>query len=101
YGGSVHGSEAIVRPTAADRSLEQSVRYEISRYGQLAVTAPDVQISCRDGAVTLSGSVPNERDKQMMDACVRNTSGVLSLDNQLTVMYPATGSYDQSTVYTP
>jgi osmotically-inducible protein OsmY len=99
--GSSHGSEAIVRPTAADRSLEQSVRYEISRYGALAAVAPDVQITCRDGAVTISGSVANERDKQMMDACVRNTSGVLSLDNQLTVMYPATGSYDQSTVYTP
>jgi osmotically-inducible protein OsmY len=102
YGGSSHGSEAIVRPNAADRSLEESVRYQISRYGQLAVTAPDVQITCRDGAVTISGSVPNERDKQMMDACVRNTSGVLSVDNQLAVIYPATGStYNQGTVYAP
>jgi osmotically-inducible protein OsmY len=103
YGGaSLHGSEVIARPNAADRSLEQSVRYQISRYGDLAVVAPDVQITCRDGAVTLSGSVPNERDKQMIDACVRNTGGVLSVDNQLAVIYPATGStYNQSTVYTP
>jgi osmotically-inducible protein OsmY len=105
YGGSSHGSEAIVRPNAADRSLEQSVRYQISRYGDLAAVAPDVQITCRDGAVTLSGSVPNERDKQMMDACVRNTSGVLSVDNQLAVIYPPTSTYNstynQSTVYTP
>jgi osmotically-inducible protein OsmY len=102
YGGStLHGSEAIVRPNAADRSLEESVRYQISRYGQLAATAPEVQITCRDGAVTLSGSVPNERDKEMMEACVRNTSGVLSVDNQLAVIYPATGTYNQSTLYTP
>jgi osmotically-inducible protein OsmY len=102
YGGSsLHGSEAIARPNAADRSLEESVRYQISRYGELAAAAPDVQITCRDGAVTLSGSVPNERDKEMMEACVRNTSGVLSVDNRLAVIYPATGTYNQSTVYTP
>src|SRR5215470_10909927 len=101
YNSSWHGSEAMVRPNAADRSLEESVRYQISRYGALAAVAPDVQITCRDGAVTLSGSVQNERDRQMIDACVRNTSGVLSVDNQLAVTYPATGSYNQSTVYTP
>jgi osmotically-inducible protein OsmY len=79
------------------------VRYQITRYGDLAAASPNVQITCRDGAVTLSGSVPNERDKEMMDACVRNTSGVLSVDNRLAVIYPptATGStYNQSTVYT-
>jgi len=103
YGGSsLHGSEMIARPNAADRSLEESVRYQISRYGELAAAAPDVQITCRDGAVTISGSVPNERDKEMMEACVRNTSGVLSVDNRLAMSYPATGSaYNQSTVYTP
>jgi osmotically-inducible protein OsmY len=106
YGGSsLHGSEALARPNPADRSLEESVRYQISRYGELAAAAPDVQITCRDGAVTLSGSVQNERDKQMMDACVRNTSGVLSVDDRLAVVYPATStynnSYNQSTVYTP
>ena len=102
YGGSsLHGSEAIARPNPADRSLEESVRYQISRYGELAAAAPDVQITCRDGAVTLSGSVPNEREKQMMDACVRNTSGVLAVDNRLAVIYPPTSTYNQSTVYTP
>lgn len=101
YNSSWHGSTAMVRPNAADRSLEESVRYQMSRYGALAAVAPDVQIICRDGAVTLNGSVQNERDRQMIDACVRNTSGVLSVDNQLAVTYPATGSYNQSTVYTP
>lgn len=100
YGGSSQRSEAIARENA-DRSLEESVRYQINRYGDLAAAAPNVQITCRDGAVTMSGSVPNERDKEMMDACVRNTSGVISVDNQLAVVYPATGSYSQSTVYTP
>jgi osmotically-inducible protein OsmY len=35
----------------------------------------------------------------MMEACVRNTGGVLSVDNRLAVLYPATGTYSQETVY--
>src|ERR1051325_3361923 len=85
YNTTWHGSEAITRPrvSAADRSLQDSVRYQINQYGQLASVSPNVQITCRDGAVTLSGSVPSERDKEMMEACVRNTSGVLSVDDRL------------------
>lgn len=103
YGTTWHGSESITRPrvNAADRSLEESVRYQINRYGQLASVSADVQITCRDGAVSLSGSVPNQRDKEMMEACVRNTSGVLSVDDRLAVIYPPTGTDNQSTVYTP
>jgi osmotically-inducible protein OsmY len=101
YGGSsLHGSEAMA-VSAADRSLEDSVRYQITRYGDLAADSPNVQITCRSGAVTLSGSVQNERNKEMMESCVRNTSGVLSVNSQLAVIYPPTGSYSQSTVYTP
>ena len=103
YGTTLHGSETMTRPevSAADRSLEDSVRYQINRYGELAAASPNVQIVCRDGAVTLSGSVPNERDKEMMEACVRNTSGVLSVVDQMAVIYPPTGADNQSTVYTP
>lgn len=105
YGTTWHDSEAITaraRANAANRSLEDSVRYQINQYGQLSSVSPNVQITCRDGAVTLSGSVPSERDKEMMEACVRNTSGVLSVDDRLAVIYAPTGTTDnQSTIYTP
>jgi osmotically-inducible protein OsmY len=96
-----HGSQALAAERAADRSLEDSCRYEITRYGDLAAASSNLQIACRDGVVTLSGSVPNERDKEMMEACVKNTSGVLRVDNQLAVIYAPTGTstYNQSTVY--
>jgi osmotically-inducible protein OsmY len=103
----LHGSEALRVQRAADRSLEDSCRYQINRYGDLAANSANVQIACRSGAATLTGTVPNERDKEMMEACVRNTSGVVSVDDQLTVAYQptgaysGTGSYNQSTVYTP
>ncbi len=97
----LHGSEALAAQRAADRSLEDSCHSQINRYGDLAADSSNVQISCRGGVVTLSGTVPNERDKEMMEVCVRNTSGVVSIDDQLTVGYQPTGSYNQSTVYTP
>jgi|ERR1051326_312731 osmotically-inducible protein OsmY len=97
----LHGSETLRAQQAADRSLEDSCRYQINRYGDLAADSPNVQIFCRNGAVTLTGTVRNERDKEMMEACVRNTSGVVSVDDQLNVNYPPTGTYSQSTVYTP
>jgi osmotically-inducible protein OsmY len=102
YGSTWHGSGAIARTDtrAADRALEDSVRYQINRYGDLAADSANVQVSCRDGLATLSGSVPNERDKEMMEVCVRNTSGVLRVENQLAIIYPPTGTQNESTVYT-
>lgn len=97
----VHGSEALAAQRAADRSLEDSCHYQINRYGDLAADSANVQITCRGGAATLTGSVPNQRDKEMMEVCVRNTRGVASVDNQLVVSYAPTGTYSQSSVYTP
>ena len=47
----------------ADRALERTLRAEMSRYGDLAVNAPGVQFASRDGAVTLTGTVPSEKDR--------------------------------------
>jgi osmotically-inducible protein OsmY len=87
---------------SADRALEAGCRRELARYGDLATITPNVQIRARDGVVTLSGNVPGERERQMLDACVKNTAGVVTVDDQLTVGYAPTGTYSQSTtVYEP
>jgi osmotically-inducible protein OsmY len=87
---------------AADRSLEAGCRRELARYGDLATVAPNVQIVARGGVVTLNGNVPSERERQMINACVKNTAGVVTVDDQLRVGYAPTGSYSQSTtVYEP
>jgi osmotically-inducible protein OsmY len=87
---------------AADRSLEASCREQLNRYGDLAATAPNVQIIARSGVVTLRGTVPSEREREMICACVKNNSGVVSLDDQLQVGYAPTGAYRQTTtVYEP
>jgi osmotically-inducible protein OsmY len=87
---------------SADRALEAGCRRELARYGDLATITPNVQIRARDGVVTLSGNVPAERERQMINACVKNTAGVVTVDDQLSVGYAPTGTYSQSTtVYEP
>src|SRR5436190_8420537 len=60
----------------ADRALENSLRDQLSRYGDLASSAPNVQITARNGTVTLAGTVHSERERQMIEAMVKNTGGV-------------------------
>jgi osmotically-inducible protein OsmY len=87
---------------ASDRALEGSCRRELARYGDLATVAPNVQIIARSGVITLSGPVPSERERQMINVCVKNTAGVVTVDDQLRVGYAPTGTYSQNTtVYEP
>lgn len=96
----VHGT--ISAQAAADRSLEARIRSDLNRYGDLAAATPNLGISARQGYVTLTGTVPAEKDRQMIEACVRNTPGVVTVNDQLQVGYAPTGSVGQSTaVYAP
>jgi osmotically-inducible protein OsmY len=78
-----------------DRSLEQSVRTQLNQYGQLAADAGNVQVSAQNGTVTLSGPVPSEQDRQMIDALARNTSGVTSVIDQMQAPLTPTGAPGQ------
>jgi len=76
---------------AANAALETTVRAEVNRYGDLVAATPDLRIHARDGVVTLRGSVPSERERQMVDDVVRNTAGVVAVNDELQVAYPPTG----------
>ncbi len=92
----------ISAQAAADRSLEARIRSDLNRYGDLAAVAPNVGISARQGNVTLTGNVPAEKDRQMIEACVRNTPGVVTVNDQVQAGYAPTGAAGQSTaVYAP
>jgi osmotically-inducible protein OsmY len=75
----------------SDVALETDLRTQMDRYGDLASVAPNVQIYSQNGTVTLSGQVPSERDRQMIEVMVRNTAGVADVNDQLQVAYPPTG----------
>jgi len=79
------GAGAAQLTSDADRALAERIRQQFSRYGDLAGVAPQVQVSARNGTVTLTGVVPSEQDRKMINAMVANTTGVLNLNDQLTV----------------
>jgi len=85
-----------------DRALEASVGSQLNRYGDLSAAASSIQVAAQDGTVTLAGTVPSERDRQMMEVITRNTSGVVGVNDQLQVAYPPTGTYTSPPqVYSP
>jgi osmotically-inducible protein OsmY len=85
-----------------DRALEASLRSQLHHYGDLNASASNVQIYSQKGTVTLTGYVPSERDRQMIDSLVRSTAGVVAVNDQLQVTYPPTGVYTGPTqVYSP
>jgi osmotically-inducible protein OsmY len=75
----------------ADRDLENTLRSQLTRYGDLATTTPDVHIYAQNGTVTLSGTVPSQREREMIESLVRNQTGVVAVNDQLQVGYPPTG----------
>ena len=84
-----------------NRALENSVRAEVNRYGDLAAATPDMRIHARNGVVTLTGTVPSDRERQMLDDVVRNTSGVVAVNDQLQITYPPTGVVTPRVYSTP
>jgi len=102
YGGEVvssgpYGTTMVVPGTAktqieADRDLEANLRSQINRYGDLGTTTPDLHVYAQNGTVTLSGTVPSTRERDMIESLVRNQSGVVAVNDQLQVGYPPTGN---------
>src|SRR6185312_12531600 len=74
----------VYTPTAAelqrraDDDLTAAVRREFGKYGELAALSPNVNVDSDKGTVTLSGSVPSNREKEMFGALVKNTPGVVN-----------------------
>jgi len=102
YGGDVistgpHGATMIVpgvpkSQLEADRDLENNLRSQINRYGDLATTTPDLRIYSQSGTVTLTGTVPSQREREMIESLVRNQTGVVAVNDQLRVGYAPTGA---------
>ncbi|HEX2981876.1 MAG TPA: BON domain-containing protein [Anaerolineaceae bacterium] len=59
--------EVIVEHIAALRNIEPS----------------DIRVEVQDGAVTLLGRVPSEREKRTVEIAVLNVDGVKSIDNRM------------------
>lgn len=88
FGAANSGQSAA--PNMSDDALADKVKRALVREstGTFGITKPEarnIQVTAHDGVVTLKGSVPNERDRKMVEVHVAEISGVRRVDNQLTV----------------
>ena len=68
-----------------DRSLTTQVQQSLYNDPTLAVIAPSIQITAQSGTLTLTGNVKDEQQKQRIESMVKNTTGVVTVNNQLQV----------------
>ena len=71
--------------SAADIALANQVRDQFNRYGDLATASQNIQVTAKNGTITLSGYVPSQREKQLVEVLARNTQGVASVNDQLRI----------------
>src|SRR6266576_5279141 len=69
----------------SDQTLVTQVQNSLNKDTSLATIAPRIEVTAQNGTVTLSGSVPSDQDKQRIEAAVKSTAGVVSVNNQLQV----------------
>jgi len=93
----------------SDQTLVIQVQSTLNKDVSLATIAPRIEVTAQNGTVTLSGSVPSDQDKQRIEAMVKGTAGVVSVNNQLQVSLQPTSErseqssrlYQESTGQTP
>ncbi|HYG35516.1 MAG TPA: BON domain-containing protein [Clostridia bacterium] len=78
------GSAITQAATEADRALAGRVRQALNT-STLAHLSPNVNVYTQKGVVTLSGTVPTDQDRRILESMVRGTSGVSSINSQLEV----------------
>jgi osmotically-inducible protein OsmY len=97
----VYTSDVISAPPLqvnADLALTDSVRQQFNRYPSLSPVLPNVQVRANNGMVTLSGNVPTEQDRILLSQAVRETPGVLGINDNILVAPLPTG---RATAATP
>lgn len=82
-----HTLEAATQESAttSDEELTRKIQKEIGG-GWFFEGYKDINVQVKDGAVTLSGNVKTESDKQKIDREVRNLHGVRKLNSNLKVI---------------
>jgi hyperosmotically inducible protein len=73
---------ALFALSDTDRKIEDSAK---ASYNYRTVLEDHVKVKSRDGVVTLSGTVPDQDDKDLAADTVQNIPGVVSVNNQIEV----------------
>ena len=78
----------------SDASVTTAVKTRLMK--DKAARGSDIEVKTDRGVVTISGAVPTAADKTRIGRLVRNTTGVKSLHNELTVGGTSTGTTGKS-----
>lgn len=76
--------EQVIQETPADRSVSAAVRNTLLSQQDLSLTQ-NVQITTRDGVVTLTGTVPNASTRDFVVNAAQNSAGVRQVINHLEI----------------
>ncbi|HSL43667.1 MAG TPA: BON domain-containing protein [Anaerolineales bacterium] len=68
----------------SDERIADDINDRLTWHGQLDAT--DIEVSVREGVVTLTGSVDDRRQKRMAEDVAESVSGVEDVNNQLKIM---------------
>ena len=82
-------STASTTGSQTDTTLTTQIQQQIQSDPTFTVIAPQIQVTAQSGTVTLSGSVQTEDQKRNLEALVKKSSGVISVNNQIQVSQSA------------
>ncbi|MGF6771822.1 hyperosmotically inducible protein [Paraburkholderia sp. GAS199] len=88
---SAQSASAIAAPAGrqADRALRRRIYAAIGKDKE--ISAGDISVVAKDGAVTLNGTVTEQAQIGKVEAIVKGVAGVTSVLNRLTVKKPFGG----------
>lgn len=69
----------------SDIKLTQDIRRAIVEKEGLSFSSKNVKVISRNGKVTLRGTVPNARERTLIEDAAKSRAGVAAVDNQLEV----------------
>ena len=80
-----HENRPAASTAQSDLDLAQKVRDALNADTQLSTTARAVTVVSKDGVITLSGTVPNQADKDHVGMLAGGVNGVKRVENNLAV----------------
>lgn len=81
--GTMINNQAVL--AGSDEDIAKKVREALSKNSRLATDGKHIEVSVVNGKVTLTGTVTSNAEKSIAESTARNTSGVTTVSNQLTL----------------
>lgn len=69
----------------SDNTIVTQVRQSLEQDPEIAAIVPSIQITAQNGTIVLSGNCQSDEQKRQIEALVQKSTGVVTVNNQLTV----------------